>query len=83
MRFITGKVSFLWDKETGKFEGTLIAERETNLTLKLPDFCVNYTIHGDDVIYRRSKFGENYFDLTMKAGQRLFVKSKHLPRSHY
>jgi len=75
IRFMTGKICFSWDKEINKFEGTLIAERETQLILKLPDLCKNYTIIGDAINYRQSKIGKNYVDIKMEPGQTLSIKS--------
>src|SRR5690625_1451729 len=60
LRFMTGRISFSWDKEENKFEATLIAERDTELLLKLPDFCEDYSIIGDDINYEPSEIGKNY-----------------------
>jgi alpha-L-fucosidase 2 len=36
LRFCTGRISFAWDWEQGQFQAALTAERDTDVTLKLP-----------------------------------------------
>lgn len=78
MRFMTGQLSFMWDTEGNKFTATVTAERRTEVTLKLPDFCEGYVISspGKNTIYKQSHLGKNYFDIQMEAGQELIIKSQ-------
>src|SRR5690625_6722343 len=60
---MTGKISFAWDRRANQFEGTLVAERKSEFILKLPNFGGEYTINGDDIIWKQSELGKNYIDI--------------------
>lgn len=76
LRFMTGKISFSWDTNANRFEGTLIAERKTEFILKLPDFCGEYAISGKDIIWKQSELGKNYVEIIMNPGQILSIQTK-------
>ena len=75
LRFMTGKISFAWDTRANQFEGTLVAERKSEFILKLPNFGGEYTINGDDIIWKQSELGKNYIDIKMNPGQSLLIQT--------
>lgn len=75
LRITTGKVSFSWDMEKKKFLGTILAERETKVTIKLPDYVEEYQLVGKGVSVKISSFDENYYDVQLNPGQKLTIHS--------
>ncbi|MCU6792454.1 glycoside hydrolase family 95 protein [Paenibacillus sp. WQ 127069] len=65
-RFHTGKVSLEWDREAGKFQAELIADRDTDTVVKLPDWVRSCTICGEEM--QPSPFGPSYYTLRLKSG---------------
>ncbi|CAN7307784.1 glycoside hydrolase N-terminal domain-containing protein [Paenibacillus sp. LjRoot153] len=71
--FTTGTISMSWDKQIGKFQANLVANRETNITLKLPEWFNEYSFSGSGVAIASSTFGKGYYELKMMAGQSLVI----------
>jgi alpha-L-fucosidase 2 len=68
-RFCTGRISFAWDREKGEFAATLTAERETFVTVKLPEMFENFTWSGDGAEIAPSPLGRHCYTIRMKPGQ--------------
>ncbi|MCJ7839413.1 glycoside hydrolase family 95 protein [Lederbergia sp. NSJ-179] len=75
MCFTTGKISFSWDKEARRFAGKLVAERETMITLILPEFCEYDSLADKYNSVARSALAPNRFDIRIKSGETLFLQS--------
>ena len=73
-RFMTGRVSISWNVEAQTLCGEVVAERETEITLKLPPFAANFLLTGDGVKLTESSLGETYYYLKMEIGATLYIK---------
>lgn len=76
LRFGTGRAFISWDLAADAFTAELVAERDTQIVLKLPERFARYELLGEGVFTGPSAAGENCYAIRMKPGQRLIVKSK-------
>jgi alpha-L-fucosidase 2 len=65
-RFHTGKVSIEWDREAGSFRAELTADRDTDVTVQLPEWAGDCAVGGEEV--RPSELGDSYYTVRMKKG---------------
>ena len=69
LRFMTGFLSFEWNKEEGSFECTIEALRDTKLKIQLPKFADRYVINGRNI-------DGNTTEIMLDAGEKLYIKGK-------
>ncbi|WP_163538195.1 glycoside hydrolase N-terminal domain-containing protein [Gracilibacillus sp. YIM 98692] len=75
-RFCTGRVSVSWDIENEKFDADIIAERDTAITLKLPNLFEHYQVYSQDgAKITPSSIGNEYYDVKLKANNRFSITS--------
>ncbi len=72
---MTGRVSVSWDVEAKSLYAKIIAERETDLTIKLPTFAETTNLSGEGVLITGSSLGENYYRIKMEKGCTLIIES--------
>ncbi|MFE5324422.1 glycoside hydrolase N-terminal domain-containing protein [Paenibacillus sp. NPDC056579] len=72
----TGSVSMDWDRNEGSFHAELIAQRTTEIVIKLPSEFESYTLSGEEVSIAPSHLGANCYDVRMKPGQILQISGK-------
>lgn len=65
-RFHTGRVSMEWDREVGLFRAELIADRDTDMVVKLPDWVSSCAISAQEA--QPSPLGPSYYTVQMKSG---------------
>jgi alpha-L-fucosidase 2 len=65
-RFVTGRVSFSWNVEDGLFNAVITADRDTDISFRLPDFCSGYN----------AAVADNTVRVTLKAGETFKIASK-------
>ncbi|MDF2647355.1 MAG: Alpha-L-fucosidase, partial [Paenibacillus sp.] len=65
-RFHTGRVSMEWDREAGLFRAELIADRDTDMVVKLPDWVSSCAISAQEA--QPSPLGPSYYTVQMKSG---------------
>ncbi|MCK0473678.1 glycoside hydrolase N-terminal domain-containing protein [Halalkalibacter sp. APA_J-10(15)] len=75
-RFYTGRISFSWDVDAGKFEAEIKSVRRTVVTIKLPHFVADFTYLGEEIRISKSKLGAAYIDIKMQANQSLKILNK-------
>lgn len=73
LRFCAGKVSFEWNREEGTFRAELTAERDTQITLKLPTEFAHYSLSGYNVSFTTSALGDGFYDMMMVKDGRLII----------
>ena len=71
LRFYTGKASFAWDVASKLFEAEICADRDTKVTLKLPDLFSNYNIKGGNTVPIKS----DCYSILLCAGEVLQISS--------
>jgi alpha-L-fucosidase 2 len=75
-RFMTGRISGSWDMEAQTLRGEIVADRDTEITLKLPPFAKTCLLKGKGVITAQSSLGEAYYDIVMDKGMTLLIEPK-------
>ena len=68
LRFHTGHAECTWDSVSGEFEASLYAERDTNVTVKLPEAWRHAAAYVGQAHVHQSPLGESYREIRMKAG---------------
>lgn len=76
LRFHTGNVEMQWDSDEGTFEATLYGERDTTITLKLPEKWSDWALQGVQVTINDAYIGKAYKRIVMKKGGKLFIKGR-------
>ncbi|MBD2868739.1 glycoside hydrolase N-terminal domain-containing protein [Paenibacillus sp. IB182493] len=66
-RFHTGTLSLEWDREACRFRAELTADRDTDVTVKLPDWAARASAVGGEAV-RPSALGDAYYEVRMKKG---------------
>lgn len=74
-RFCTGRISFAWDREAHTFEAELVAERATQVVLKVPEQFEAYTFSCDRAHVAPSPLGDRCYEVTIEQGGRLSITS--------
>lgn len=74
-RFPTGRVSFQWNRSQSLFEAELVAERDTAVTIKLPEFIDQWEWQGEHVSIEPSELGDRCYVIRMNKGQTLTIRS--------
>ncbi|MFS0637718.1 glycoside hydrolase N-terminal domain-containing protein [Mesobacillus foraminis] len=75
-RFMIGRISVSWDMEAQTLRGEIVADRDTEITLKLPPFAKPCLLKGKGVITAQSSLGEAYYDIVMDKGMTLLLEPK-------
>ncbi|MFX3634312.1 MAG: glycoside hydrolase N-terminal domain-containing protein [Candidatus Pristimantibacillus sp.] len=65
-RFHTGKVTVVWNRDEGSFRAELMADRDTDTTVKLPDWAGACCISGG--VVHPSPLGHGYYSIRLKSG---------------
>ncbi|GBG11735.1 putative alpha-L-fucosidase [Paenibacillus agaridevorans] len=65
-RFHTGEVAMEWDRERGRFLAVLLAERETELVVKVPEWVGGVQVTGGE--FGSSELGRSYLALRLEPG---------------
>jgi len=73
-RFCTGQISFSWDRPNLSFTAEITAERETDVTIRLPDGFGEYKIACTDGTVERLE-NSSYWQLRLPAGAVVTIKA--------
>jgi len=73
-RFCTGRISISWDREKGSFTAVLMAERPTELALRLPDGFGRFEFAGEGTV-QSPEPGSPCHAVRMEPGQTLRISS--------
>ncbi|WP_438349982.1 glycosyl hydrolase family 95 catalytic domain-containing protein [Paenibacillus sp. FA6] len=72
-RFHTGKATVVWNIDTGSFRAELTADRDTDTTVKMPEWSGACKITGEEI--HPSPLGPSYYTVRMKSGASVVFES--------
>lgn len=76
LRFCTGQVSFSWNKELEMFYGEIQGERDTDISLILPDICEEYELLFTETGERRIVHKKELFHIQLQPNHHLIITNK-------